>query len=220
MKLQRIGGYAAIASVCMFILLGAFSSMRLGDLTDPVKALAACVAAPYDFYVVNLLTIVCYILWLILTYALHERMQANAPHLTRMALIAASAGTAAAIANATISTKVTEMIVQTKDVSAFRAMQAFYSGLDFMAGHAYAWVCLLIGFAVLKTRAFSRIPGWLFLLAGIRWILVTSFPLPMGFIFLVLVNYLFCFVSIVWFGIAMLRQQRLQPASGKMAESS
>jgi hypothetical protein len=205
MKLQRLGGYAAIASICVYIVLIAFANLRLkhfGDLSDPLKAMAARSAASADFYVINLLYIVSYLFWLILTFALHERMQTNAPHLTRFALIAASAGTAAAIIEAMISTKGIGMILPTQDVSAYRALEAIIAGLNYMEGHAYGWVCLLIGCAVLKTRAFSKIPGWLFLLAGALWIPRSSIPTGLGF--LSLISWLFCFISIVWFGIAML----------------
>jgi hypothetical protein len=221
MKLQRLGGYAAIASICVYTVLIAFASLRLrhfGDLSDPLKAMAARSAAPADFYVINLLLIVGYILWLILTFALHERMQANAPHLTRMALIAATVGTAIAITESMISTRMIEMIVPTKDVSAYRALEAMTAGLSSLEGHAYGWVCLLIGCAVLSTRAFSKIPGWLFLLAGILWI--PRSYVPMGPQFLSLISWLFCFVSIVWFGIVMLRKKQSRPASREMAASS
>jgi len=123
MKLQKLGGYVAIIGVCVYIIDVAFVSLRLGrfgDLTDPLKTLAACTAAPADFYLNNLLWIIINILWLVLIYTLHERMRITTPHLTRMALIAASAGTVVAITQASISTKVIGMIVQTKDVSAIR----------------------------------------------------------------------------------------------------
>jgi hypothetical protein len=221
MKPQRLGGFAAIASVCAYIILVAFASLRLrqfGDLSDPVKAMSALSAAPVDFYMVNLLLIVCYILWLIATYALYECMQADAPHLTRMALIAASAGTATGIAAAIVSTKAIGMIAPMQDISAYRAFNAIADGLNAMGGHAYGWVGLLIGCAVLKTRAFSRIPGWLFLLAGILWVRI-PIPIPTGLGFINLIPWIFCIVSFVWFGIALIRYKQPQPASKEMPAS-
>lgn len=217
MKLQRLGGYAAIASVCVFIPVVAFTILvlkRFGDLSDPMKAMIAYSAAPADFYVLGMLSIVFCILWLIVIFALHERMQANAPHLTRIALIAASAGTAVYITYFIIRTKGMGMIVPTHDISAYRALDAIAAGLQSMAYHAYGWACLLLGCAVLRTRAFSRIIGGLVLLAGILWIPIT------GLEFINMIPYWLIEVSFIWFGIALIRQKQPQPASKEMAASS
>ena len=50
MKLQKLGGYAAIAAVCGGIAYLAFSALvqkRLGNLTDLTKVMAAVSAAPF-----------------------------------------------------------------------------------------------------------------------------------------------------------------------------
>jgi hypothetical protein len=222
MKLQKLGGYVAIVGVCVYIIDVTFAILRLGqfgDLTDPLKTLAAFAAAPADFYAINLLSIIYNILWLVWIYILHERMRTTAPHLTRMALLAASAGTVVAITQASISTKVIGMIIQTNDVSAIRATNAVYAGMDILYNHTYGWACLLIGLAILKTRVFSRTPGWLFLLPGILYVLMSSYP--MGFKLLAWggvvawIFMLFSLIAIVWLGIAMLREKSPAPQPAK-----
>lgn len=97
MKLQRLGGYAAIASAFAYIGI-----RRLGDWSDPAKMMPAISAAPAKFYLDTLLWMASIILFLTVIIVLHERMQANAPYLTRLTLIAASTSTAMAIAESII----------------------------------------------------------------------------------------------------------------------
>jgi hypothetical protein len=215
MKLQRLGGYAAITSICVFIVYIALSILvqkRFGDISGPVKVMAAVSAAPAGYYAFNMLMIVCFILLLIMVFALHERMQANAPHLTRMMLIAASAGTVMVVTEQMILLKSVEIIFPTQDVSAYRACSAIADGLHSMGGHAYGWAALLVGCAILRTSTFSRMLGWLFLLAGILLIPLFVVPQVYG------ISHLLVCVSTVWIGIALLRQQP-QPALKEMASS-
>ncbi len=219
MKLQRFGGYAAIASVCGYLILVTFANLRLkgfSSLSDPIKAMNAMSSAPADFYVLDLLLMFCCILWLIATLALNERMQANAPNLTRLATIAASVGTAAGIVMGIAGTQAIEVIAPTKDISAYRAFNAMTGSLWAVAGYAYGWVGLLIGCAVLRTRAFPKTPGWLFILAGIFWVRI---PIPIKLGIVGVVPWLLCLVSFVWFGVVLLRQKQSQPASKEMAAS-
>jgi hypothetical protein len=188
---------------------------------DPTCNARSCACpAPADFYAIGLLWTISNILWLILIYALCERMRAAALHLSLMALVAASAGTAAVIAQATILNKVIGMIVQAKDVSAILAANTVYAGLEIMYNHIYGWVCLLIGFAVLKTRAFSRTPGWLFVIPGALYVFMSSYPMggllvwggPVAWNCMLL-----SLISILWFGIVMLREEKPRSATGEMA---
>jgi len=218
MKLQRLGGYAAIASVCVYLLFVAVLSLEttsFGDLSDPTKVMAGMSSAPVLPYVSDLLLLVDFILWFIVILALNERMQANAPNLTRIAMIAAAVGTAAGIATAIAQAQAIVAIAPTKDISAYRAFNAMTTSLFAFSSHAYGWVCLLIGFAVLKTRAFSKAPGWLFILTGIFWVRI---PIPI--IHGVAANaipWLLYLAGSVWFGVALLRQKQPQPAAKEMA---
>ena len=101
MKSQRLGGYAAIASVLALVPMPVIAlqlGKRFGNLADPTKFTAVVTSAPVDYSLVNILHIVHFIIWQILFCALHERMQNKAHQLTRIALIAVSAGTAIMVA--------------------------------------------------------------------------------------------------------------------------
>jgi hypothetical protein len=97
MKLQKLGGYSVFAMIVVGSITLTFRTLPLSDLNDPAKVMAAVAAAPAQFYAFNLLWVADYILFLIAIIALHERMQANAPYLTRTMLISMSACTVVAI---------------------------------------------------------------------------------------------------------------------------
>jgi hypothetical protein len=206
MKLHRLGGYAAIASTCAYIVYAALGRrlQPAGNWSDAAKTMASMLAAPDEFYVHNLLLIVCYILMLMMVLALHERMQADAPYLTRLMLIAMSAGTAIGITEAIVNLKSIGIIVPTRDISAFRACWSITLGLHFMVGHATAWTWLFIGCGILRTHAFSRVLGWLCLISGILWI-PNFFFIQIGFVLITPIYLLLGGVSLVWIGIALLR---------------
>jgi hypothetical protein len=146
-------------------------------------------------------------------------MQANAPYLTRLMLIAASTSAAMTIAESIINLKSIKMIIPQQDISAFRACWAVNLGLDSAAFHALAWASLFLGCAVLKTRAFSRVLGWLFFLVGILWIpnfFLVQIGFARGSYRIGLLS--FC-VAIVWIGIALLRQKQSQPSANETAAS-
>jgi hypothetical protein len=212
MKLQRLGGYAAIAHACVSIIFIAFFIIRLqrfGDLEDPVNAMAAISSSPVYFYFSEYLLIVCGILFLIVILALFERMKADSPNLTLLALIAASVSTAEGIFMVVADFYVFEHIAATNDISAYRAIDAITKSLWDASGHAIGWVGLLIGSAVLKTRAFPKTPALLFFLMGVFWVLM---PIPINFGILAIIPWLSFFVGTLWFGIAMLRQKQPYPA--------
>jgi hypothetical protein len=218
MKLQKLGGYAVFAMMFVGSITLAVRTLPLSDLNDPAKVMAAVSAAPAKYYLSTLLYIAGYILFLITIIALHERMQANAPYLTRTMLISMSACTAMAIAESIINLKSIGMIVPTQDLSAFRASWAATQGLHSAGAHICGWACLFLGCAILRTRAFSRILGGLFLLTGILWIPNFVF-VQIGFELITPIHKLSFAVASIWIGIALLRQQQPQPASSEMAAS-
>jgi hypothetical protein len=213
MKLQKVGGYAAIASVCAFLI---FMLKNPLGLTDPAKAMAALSSEPVAYYVSQLIFIAGTILGLITILALNERMHDNAPHLTRIATIAAFIGSAAAIIAGIAWTQAIVAIAPTKDVSAYRAFSAMTNSVWAFSGHAFGWVSLLIGCAVLKTRAFPKTPGWLLILTGIFWVRI---PIPIKLGIAGFIPWILYYVSSVWFGIALLRHKQTQPAAKGMAAS-
>ena len=219
MKLQRLGGYAAIAGFFSYIAFVALQ--RLGasvDWSNTAKAMAAVSAAPNRFYVYSLLWIITYVLMLTTFFALRERMQAAAPHLTSAMLIALSAAAAMAIAESIIYLKSIGMIIAQQDASAFRACMAVTAGLHWANGHACGWAYLFFGCAILKTRELSRTLGWLSLLTGILWI-PNVFFVQLGFTHLTLVYILTGCISAVWTGIALLREIQPEPAARQVAAS-
>ncbi len=221
MKLQKLGGYAAIASVCFSII---YVIMRgpFAALLDLPKTMAAYSSAPTHFIVLYLLYSILGILTFVMFLALHERMQADAVYLTRTMLIAASVSTAASI---TTSIGVLLggglIIVPAQDVSAFRALFAICLSVAFMGYHTHGWACLLLGGAVLKTGSFSRILGWLVLVAGIVFI-PTTIVLQLSRVsqLLFTVAALLSIVATIWIGIALLRQKQPQPADKEMAAAN
>jgi hypothetical protein len=212
MKLQRIGGYAAIASVfgvAAYIVLG-----NLGiniDLSDPAKFMAAVSAAPVNFYALCVIQVVRFTLWQIMFIALYECVQNKTTPLARTSLIAASAGAAGLIMVAILYFNTIRIVLQHRipiqDVAAYRAVDAIAGGLIFATAHFYGWAFLLMGCAMLRTRAFSTILGWLFAAAGLFGLLGFIY-LPLTAVFLLMI----CVVS-AWAGIAMLRQKQPQARS-------
>jgi hypothetical protein len=220
MKLRKLGGIAAIVGTCMYILyrvlLTGIVLTHFGTSDEPAKLIAGLATASTDFYVLNLLYIIIFILAVVYVYAFYERLKDNAPHLSRSMLITAFLGTASMIAFSMMNIKELSMIVPVKDASAFLAVQAVASGMNSLGDHAWGWAYLLLGCAVLKTRAFSRIPGWLAILTGIMWIsliFVSQFSNGLVGLFS-MVPYI---ISTIWLGIALLRQEQPQSALKEMA---
>lgn len=209
MKLQKLGGYAAIVYVCLS-LVGAFIGLRtqrIWNLDDPVSAMAAISSSPAIFYFSYYLGIVNVILSFIVFFAICERLKAKAPVLTLMAVIALLVANVATffmnVANATAI----EYVIPINDVSVYQAFDAFTQSLWVASGHAFAWIGFLIGIAVLKTNAFPKTPAWFFILMGIFWL---HLPIPVDFgnlRIIALIPYLALAAGTFWFGIAMLRQR-------------
>ena len=218
MKLQKLGGYAAIVSICAFIVCAVHGNLiqPSGFWSDPGKAMTAMSAAPGEFYMSYLLFMMSSILGLVMMVALHERMHVDAPYLSRMMLIAMSASTAIWITEAIVNIKSIGMIVSTQDLSAFGAFWAISIAIHFAGGHACGWACLFLGCAILATQSFSRVLGWLFLVTGILWV-PTFFLVQIGFRFTIPIFSLILCVSTIWVGLAMLRQKQLPPVANEMA---
>jgi hypothetical protein len=204
-KLQKLGGYSAFASlltgIAMVLYAVLFLYRRTAYMDSPAKAMAAMLAMPNPFYVLLLLIAVSNIFGFILVLALHERMQADAPYLTRIMLIAASAGTAMKIAMCIIFFQGIVLLAPTQDLSAFRAFNSVLLGVDYAADLALALSIVFRGCAILRTHAFSHGIGWLCLLAGI--IAIPHFIVPIIGIICILPGG----TADVWTGIALLRQK-------------
>jgi heme exporter protein D len=179
--------------------------------------MAAVSAAPVAFYTLCLLQTIRFTLWQIMFIALYERVQNKTPQLARASLIAASAGAAGLITVAVLYFNTIRIVlqhrIQMQDVAAYRAFDAIAGGLIFTTAHFYGWAFLLMGCAIIRTRAFSSILGWLLVAAGLFGLLGFIY-LPLTAVFLLMI----CVVSI-WTGTAMLRQKQPQSVLEEMAVS-
>jgi hypothetical protein len=217
MKLQRLGGYAAITALFLTIayeLFAIFLKSRTAFTDSPVKGMAAALAIPTEFHVLHLLPIVSSIIGFMWALALHERMQANAPYLTRAMLIAFSVYATMNIASNFIGFESIAVLAPMQDLSAFTAFISVIGGLHNASNHAFGWYVVFIGCAVLKTHAFSRVIGWLFLLEGIL-LMAERIANVLG-----LISASASIIAIVWIGIAMIRQKQLQPTAKEIAAAS
>jgi hypothetical protein len=214
MKLQKLGGYAAIASLFLtmaYELLAIFLKSRTAFTDSPVKAMTANLAMPTEFYAMALLLIVSSIIGFMWALALHKRMHANAPYLTRIMLIAFSAYAAMKIAESFLGFQITAVLAPMQDLSAFKAFTSVIESLHNASNHIFGWYVVFLGCAVLRTHAFSQAIGWLFLLEGIL-LMAEKISFILG-----LISALASVVAIVWIGVAMLRQKQIQPAAKEMA---
>ncbi len=201
MKLQKIGGIAVIVSIFVWFVAVIIYN-RFGLPVDPVKAMEAYSVSPTYTNACLLLIAVCYLLLMIFFLALHERMHTYAPYLTRIMLIAISAAATVGIMDTVVWKTGLDVIVPTRDVSAYRAINAILTGLYNAAGHAAMWATLFAGWAILKSRAFSPILGWLSIAASILAILRLIIP-QLGLVY----PFYIAYVAIIWMGIEMLRKK-------------
>ena len=214
MKLQKLGGYASIVYVCAVVVVVGilvFMVPRLGLTgsgtgSDPAKIIAAYSASPTTFNVIDLLIILIGILYILIALALQERMRTNAPHLMRLAVIAASVSFALLLACAITATLGNASITASKDISAYRAFLVMLGGLLSAGSNAWGWALLLIGWAALRTRALPRILGSIILAQGVVQIL------RFAVVQLESVLALLSIISMVWLGVVLLRKR--EPSLG------
>ena len=205
MKLQKLGGYAAVVNFCSMLVLIAFYILRIkrfGNMDNPVDAIAAISSAPADFYFFYLLIMFGGIIGMITLLALDEQMKKQAPNLCRLAIIAASVSTAATIFTIVAKAYAIENIVPTNDVSAYRALDGMAQSMWNASGHTFGWVGLLLGYAVLKTRMFPKTPAWLYIVVGVFWVRI---PVPVELGVLAIIPWIAGAVASLWFGICLLR---------------
>jgi hypothetical protein len=210
-KLQKLGGYVSIVWVCVMIarevvLAKAFRGLTgSGGSLDPVGMKAAFEASPIAFHMYYILGIVISIFALLVALSLQERMQANAPNLVRLAVIAASAYSVLTITTMIAGFLRYPMIAGTGDISAYRVFLILHSMLSAAATSVLGWGLLLFGWASLKTRALPRILSCLILVNGIADIL----RFAIGQFGLVDLLFLIC---IAWLGVVLLRNPEPTPA--------
>ena len=186
-NLQKVGGYAALVTGVQFVAIlviqiGVLAPLGVAAPTTPpdnVLAVAANSAAP--FLILNLITALFSITLLLGALAVRERLQAAAPDRMRLAVIAASIGSALFLASGITSFTGFPPIVAANDASAFRTLDAVTNGLIVSAIFAFGWVALLWGSAGLSTKGLPTGLNYVLLLAGA--IAVLAFIIPIfGFL--------------------------------------
>ena len=219
MKLQKFGGFAVFAAICFYFIFLAMVIFSSVNMDDPAEIMAAMSAASGKFYalIMLLLWLVFNLLSIFFAVALHERMHADAPYLSHMMLIAAVVNSAIGIISAMVTIKSIGMIVPTQDLSAFRSFWNIKQGLKNAVDFSFAWCFLFAGCAILVTRSFPRILGWLVTLTGILLIPVCCFPVQtlqpqsgLRQIYAILIIIMLTTAN-VWLGIAWLRQKQPIP---------
>jgi len=175
MKLQKIGGVASIANAflaAMWLVLIVVLFPRLGlaapdDCMNPVKGIHAWAASPITFLVFDLEYILFSITWLLTVLAFKERMQADSPILTQVALIATAISCALWIAAGIVAYTGKLPIISAGDSSAYRAIMTVYFGLSNAGDHVYGWTFLIVAWVALKTAKLPRTLGCLLILIGL-----------------------------------------------------
>ena len=209
MKLQKLGGYASIVSACItvvivIILFSLFYEFTGLDIYDPVKMIAVYQTSTMAFWVCYILGILTAILVLLIVLALEERMRSDAPHLMRLAVIAASAFSALYLTAMIGGFFRNELLAATNDMSAFRAFLVLHELLGGAATNALGWGFLLIGLVAIRTHRLPQILGYIILIFGIGSILQFVFSVSQ-FIPGIVINALLSFIVFVWLGIYLIR---------------
>jgi hypothetical protein len=210
MKLQKLGGYAALGVGLLLVIMVItaialrHSNSGIAAWNDPVKRLdaigSASPVATFAEYVSE------YVLMLFMpiavvpfVLALRERMQTSAPNLMRAVVIAASIACALWIAYGLVGILGVPSIAEAKDYSAYRAVAALLSGLSLGGDGALGWALLLIGGAALKNKGLPRTLSYLCVIKGVIMIL------EFGRMGIVIAGVLLGLVIYPWLGIVLLR---------------
>jgi hypothetical protein len=211
MKLQKLGGYASIVLFCVSIGMGVMLTIIFGgfasllDIFDPAKMIAAYQDSFVAFWVYYILGILSGILTLFIVFALNERMQAKAPNLMRLAVIAASAYSALFVTTMIGGFFRNILLMGMNDASAFRAFLVLHEFLDNAATSMLGWGLLLIGATAISTRLLPRLLSYAILVFGIMSILKFAFTVSQFQIGLA-INVLLALIVFVWLGVVLLRK--------------
>ena len=192
------------------IELGVLMPQGLGEMDLPAdKVLAVAVKSNSPFLIEYLIAVMLGITLVLSAQALRERLQAGAPNRMRIAVIAASVGSALFIAAGITSFSGFPAIVAANDLAAYRILGAVIQGLLSAAIFAYGWTTLLWGWAGLSTKGVPAVLSYVLLLAGVFAILAFVIHIlePLG----VVINVVWAF----WLGYVLLTQPATMAAPPK-----
>lgn len=209
MKLQKLGGYASIILAGIFIvnigiLISIFQGFTGLEIYDPAKMMAAYNTSKIAFRVYYVLGVLTGALIAFIALVLQERMQASAPQLMRLAVIAASAYFVLAITTEMTGIYRNVVLSQINDPPAFRSFLVLHECLAGAAYNAWGWGLLFIGWAALRTRALPRILGYIILVYGIAEIVVTVSKIELA----IPIGLLLGIIVFAWLGVVLLRKQQ------------
>ena len=183
----------------------------LAEIYDPVWMIAGYKVSTLAFWAYYVLGILTGILTVVLALALQERMQAEAPNLMRLAVIAASAYSALFITTMIGGFFRNILLTGMSDMSAFRTFLVQHEFLGNAAISILGWAFLMIGCAALRTRALPWTLGFVILAYGIVSIVQFAFAVSKvhaGFA----LDAVLGLVVFVWLGVALLRNPEPIPA--------
>jgi hypothetical protein len=215
MKMQKLGGWAAIVLACVIVTqLGVGGAMLRGttDFYNPVEMIAAYYNSPAAFQSYFLLGIMIALLTLVIALTLRERMHANAPNIMTFVVITASVYFALYLTCQMSGIFSNVFLAGTKDFSAFRAFLVLHDCLGYTAVNAWGWGLLLTGGAVLKTHALPRILGYIMMADGIvgiiQFVFAVSPLLQLGWVIWMSLG----LIVYLWLGVVLLRNPEPIPA--------
>mgnify|MGYP001084218672 CR=1 FL=1 len=229
MKIQKLGGYSAIVSVGLTIILLAialplashYGLTEPGAGLDPAKRLAAYSGSPAAMQAMGVLTIVLGILGLFVAVALKARMQAKAPNLMLLLIIAASATSALTIIGVMLGVRGLAAMEKAADVSMYKPFLVMLSGLGTASDNISGWASLLIGIAAIRTRALPRFVAYVFLVLGILGVIAFTLPSMSGTapgVIAIIIGLLYA-IATVWLGIVLLRDRQASPDNMPAAQA-
>jgi len=213
-NMQKAGGYAALVTGVQFLAILVIQFVVLAPLgiagpgTSPDKVLAVAANSTTPFLVQFLITGLFSITLLLGALAVRERLQAGAPNRMRLAVIAASIGSALFLAYGITSFTGFSSIVAANDASAFRAVDTVENGLIVSAIFAFGWVALLWGSAGLSTKGLPTGLNYVLLVAGV--IAVLAFIIPIFGLLGVVINVIWAF----WLGYVLLQPAPMMSTMG------
>jgi hypothetical protein len=212
MKLQRLGGYACVLLVLVeiassSILISIFRGFTGLDIYDPVKMIAAYQGSISFFWAFYILGIFNGILTLLVVLALRERMQAKAPTMMLLAVVAASAFAALSITGMIGGFFRNILLGQMNDISAFRVFLVLHEFFFSAAASAMGWAFLMIGCAAIRTRGLPRALAYAILPFSISMIIQFSFAVSQFQLGNNIASFLWLIVF-VWLGVVLLRKPK------------
>ena len=208
MKLHRLAAYAGIGMGCVGIasvVLIRRVSPQIGPTDfaaislDPAKMTSAYTALPAVFNSLLILSVLRGIGALLLALALQDLMKAKAPILMRLLVIAASACSALMSIVAIAGMVGHSSFAGSKDMSAYKAFLVMLHGINATAVNVFGWELLLIGWAALSTKVWSRILSCFILAAGIAHFVQFAFDQPLA------LRGVFVAISMLWLAVILLR---------------